>query len=191
MKGNSVSTIAEYRENTLIHLPNESELLEVISQADSSSALFSAAFHALDDAIGAVMQNLFYKNGEAVKYIVDPLMTSQGPLADLKVRAGLLLGLGFFEREIYNDLESFVRLKEYGEIHGEGLSFTDSYVLNELRSIAAIKRSMPIEFDPSMIDGLSETMMRMFIERHNQKVQSTVVLAITDLVERLRYSRRC
>ncbi len=172
--------------NESIHLPDESELLEVISQADSPSTVLSAAYHALDDAVGAVMQLMLSRSGQSVQYIVDPLMTTQGPLGEIKVRAALLLGLGVMNREVYADLEVFLRLKEYSDSSEKQTSFTDLYVLTELRSVEAIKRTMPIEYDPSMISGLSDSMMTMFIERHNQKVRSTIVLAITELVEQLR-----
>lgn len=177
---------AECKTNQSIHLPNETELLEVISQADNPSSVLIAAYHALDDTVGAVMQAMLSRNGQAVQYIVDPLMKNQGPLGDIKVRAGLLLGLGVMNRQVYGDLEVFLRLKEYAEDADKPLSFTDLYVLTELRSAEVIKRTMPIEYDPSMITGLSDSMMTMFIERHNQKVRSTIVLAITELVEQLR-----
>jgi len=169
-----------------IYIPNESDLLEVISQADTPSAVISAAYHALDDAIGSVMQTLLSQNEQGVNYIVAPLMTNKGPLGDIKVRAGLLLGLGVIHRDVYADLEVFLRLKEYFEDASKPVSFTDLYVLTELRSVEVIKRTMPIEYDPSMISGLSDTMMRMFVIRHNQKVTSTIVLAITELVAALR-----
>lgn len=178
---------ASSSQRKLIHVPNESELLEVISKADSPGAVLSAAYHALDDAVGAVTQCLLSSNEPSVQYIVDPLMTTKGPLGDIKVRAGLLLGLGVLEREIYSDLDIFLRLKEYAEESDKGVSFTDLYVLTQLRSVEAIKRTMPIEYDPSMISGLSDSMMTMFIERHNQKVRSTIVLAITDMVEQIRH----
>ncbi|EGR0144549.1 MltR family transcriptional regulator [Vibrio alginolyticus] len=181
----SLYALAKRKPQETIHLPNESELVEVIAEADDPSSVIVAAYHALDDAIGAVMQRMLSRNEQAVQYIVDPLMGSAGPLGDIKVRAGLLLGLGVVSREVYADLEVFLRLKEYCEDASKPVSFTDLYVLTELRSIEAIKRTMPIEYDPSMISGLSEMMMKMFIERHNQKVRSTIVLAITDLVSQL------
>lgn len=181
----SLTALARIKTKEMIHLPNESELVEVITQADSPSSVIVAAYHALDDAIGAVMQRILSRNEQEVQCIVDPLMGATGPLGNVKVRAGLLLGLGVLSREVYADLEVFLRLTEYCEDAAKPVSFTDLYVLTELRSIEAVKRTMPIEYDPSMISGLSEVMMKMFIERHNQKVRSTIVLAITDLVSQL------
>lgn len=63
-----------------VDLPNEAELLEVISTAEDASAVFLAAYHALDDTIGVLMQSIFYKDDYAVKYVVDPLLKNQGPL---------------------------------------------------------------------------------------------------------------
>lgn len=175
--------------NETIHLPNEAELLEVITQADDPNAVIMAAYHALDDAVGAVLQSMLSRNEQAVQYIVSPLMRAQGPLADIKVRAGLLLGLGVISREVYCDLEVFVRLREFCNDFNSSLSFSDPYILSELRSVETIKRTMPIDFDPSMMSGLSESMMNMFILRHHQKVCSTILLAITELVGQLRSAR--
>lgn len=179
-------TPLQTREAEPIHLPNEGELLEVISQADSVYAIFNAAYHALDDTVGAVMQNVLHKNDSSVRFIVDSLMAAQGPLGDIMVRAGLLLGLGFMPREIYTDIQTFVHLKEYSESKDPQIDFTDSDLLAKLRKVETIKQTMPIDYDPSMLSGLSESMLKMFTDRHNQKVQSTIVLAITNLVEAVR-----
>ncbi|MGR5063336.1 MltR family transcriptional regulator [Photobacterium sp. DNB22_13_2] len=172
-----------------IHLPNESELLEVISQADNVSSVFSAAYHALDDTVGALMQSLFEQNDYSVKFVIEPLISNSGPLGDVLVRTKLLLGLAVINKQLYSDIETFVRLKDLAEARSDDISFTDAEVLQELRKISAIERTMPIHYDPSMLKGLSEPMLNMFIDRHNQKVHSTIVLAITDIVENLRHSR--
>ncbi|CAH0529457.1 MltR family transcriptional regulator [Vibrio hippocampi] len=180
---NKIDSVA--RINQAIHLPNEAELLEVISQAASAAAVFRAAYHALNDAVGSLMQRQFKQKDCSVQFVVDPLMHSSGPLGDMKIRSKLLLGLGVINKEAYEDIEVFVELKEWNESINEDYDFTHPKVLTALRGIKAIKRSMPIEYDPSMMQGLSESMLQMFVRRHNQKVQSTIVLAITDLVGQL------
>ncbi len=178
------------RLNESIHLPNEAELLEVISQADNASSVMSAAYHALDDAVGALTQRLFSHNDCNVQFVIDPLMNNNGPLGDMTVRSQLLLGLGVIDKESYDDLSMFVYLKDWFEkSSNHEVDFTEPTLLSKLREIKAIKRTMPIDYDPSMLAGLSESMLGMFIDRHNQKVQSTVVLAITDLVSQLRSAK--
>ncbi|WP_241033794.1 MltR family transcriptional regulator [Vibrio maerlii] len=179
--------MVQSRLNESIHLPNENELLEVISQADNASSVINAAYHALDDAVGALTQRLFAHNDCAIQFVVDPLMSNDGPLGDMIVRSKLLLGLGMIPKENYEDIECFVRLKDWLEKQeNKVIDFTQPVLLTELRTVQAIKRCMPIEYDPSMISGLSDSMLKMFIERHNQKVKSTIVIAITDIVSQLR-----
>lgn len=132
------------------------------------------------------MQNLFEQDDYAVKFVIEPLISNSGPLGDVVVRAKLLLGLAVIDKALYTDIETFVRLKDLAETREDQISFTDDDVLEALRQVKAIERTMPIHYDPSMLKGLSDTMLKMFIDRHNQKVQSTIVLAITDMVETLR-----
>ncbi|WP_264877836.1 MltR family transcriptional regulator [Vibrio agarivorans] len=166
--------------------PSEADLLEVISQADSEASVFSAVYHAIDDAIAAVMQGLFASDDYAIKNVIEPLLSIRGPLGDMMMRTKVLLGLQVIPKALYEDIVLFCELKELAEVTPESVTFTDLRVLNLLRSIKAIQRSMHIEYDPSMLSGLSQSMMDMFIARHNQKVKSTIVLAVTDIVNSLR-----
>lgn len=168
-----------------IHPTNESELLEAISEAESADEVLLASYDALDDSIDALLQNIFHKDDYAVKFIVEPLLTNDGPLGEIMVRVKLLLGLGVISKEVYDDIEIFVTLREWAKVQGDSVSFTDENVLFELNRVNAIMKIMPIEFDPSLVDGMSEPMLQMFMGRHKQKVQSTIVLAITEILNQL------
>jgi mannitol operon repressor len=144
-----------------------------------------AAYDALDDTVDAVLKGIFQKDDTAVKFVVEPLLNSGGPLGEIMVRAKLLLGLGVISKEVYDDLEIFVTLKEWAKIQGDEVSFTDPNVLFELNKTHAIQKIMPIEYDAEMVESMSGPMLDMFMGRHNQKVQSTIVLAITDLINTL------
>jgi mannitol operon repressor len=168
-----------------IDLPNEAELLEVISTAEDASAVFLAAYHALDDTIGVLMQTIFYKDDYAVKFVVDPLLKNQGPLGDVMVRSKLLYGLGVINREIYEDVERFVTLKEWADTPQGSIYFTDPDVIEELQKVHVVQSVMPIDYDQQAANNLPEEMLTMFIDRHNQKVQSSIVLAIAELVRQI------
>ncbi|MCQ1060541.1 MltR family transcriptional regulator [Photobacterium sp. DNB23_23_1] len=168
-----------------IHPTNESELLEAISEAEGAAGVLLAAYDALDDSVDALLHNIFHKDDYAVKFIVEPLLTNDGPLGEIMVRAKLLLGLGVISKEIYDDIEIFVTLREWAKVQGEDVSFTDENVLFELNRVNAIVKIMPIDFDADTISSLSGPMLKMFLGRHNQKVQSTIVLAITEIVNQL------
>lgn len=171
-----------------VDLPNEAELLEVISTAEDASAVFLAAYHALDDTIGVLMQSIFYKDDYAVKYVVDPLLKNQGPLGDVMIRSKLLYGLGVINREIYEDIERFVTLKEWADTPQSSIYFTDPDVIEELQRVHVVQSVMPIDYDQQAANNLPQEMLTMFIERHNQKVQSSIVLAIAELVRQICHS---
>ena len=171
-----------------VDLPNEAELLEVISTAEDPSAVFLAAYHALDDTIGVLMQSIFYKDDYAVKYVVDPLLKNQGPLGDVMIRSKLLYGLGVINREIYEDIERFVTLKEWADTPQSSIYFTDPDVIEELQRVHVVQSVMPIDYDQQAANSLPQEMLTMFIERHNQKVQSSIVLAIAELVRQICHS---
>ena len=112
-------------------------------------------------------------------------MTNSGPLGEISVRTKLLLGLGAISKDVYDDIEIFMTLKEFAKLEEDNVSFLDENIIFELNKVNAIKSIMPIDFDVEMIKGMSESMLEMFQLRHNQKVQSTIVLAITDIVNAL------
>ncbi|CAH0528745.1 MltR family transcriptional regulator [Vibrio hippocampi] len=168
-----------------LHPPNETELLEALSDAKDASECLLAAYDAIDDTLDTLINRVFSKEDHAVKYVVDPLLKSDGPLGDIMVRAKLLLGLGVISKGVFDDIEVFVTLKEWTKFKENKVSFTEVDVIFELNKVQAIQNSMPIVYDETMIDGLDEVMLAMFLERHYQRVKSTIILAITELVATL------
>ncbi|WP_198600787.1 MltR family transcriptional regulator [Vibrio cyclitrophicus] len=168
-----------------IQTSHETELLEALSEAESAGACLMAAYDALDDTVDSVLKNIFKKDDTAIKFVVEPLLNSGGPLGEIMIRGKLLLGLGVISKELYDDLEIFVTLKEWAKIQGDDTSFTEVDIIFELNKVHAIQRIMPIEYDPEMVKTMSGPMLEMFLGRHNQKVKSTIVLAITDIINTL------
>ncbi len=174
-----------YRMVMAIQPAHELELLEALSEANRASEVLMAAYDALDDVIDALLKNIFHKDDYAVKFVVEPLLTSSGPLGEISVRIKLLLGLGVMSKEVYDDIEIFMTLKEFAKLEGNNVSFLDENIIFELNKVNAVKNIMPINFDIEMIKGMSDSILEMFQGRHHQKVQSTIVLAITDIVNEL------
>ncbi|MGF1772559.1 MltR family transcriptional regulator [Vibrio wakamikoensis] len=168
-----------------LHPPNETELLEALSEAKDASECLMAAYDAIDDTLDTLINSIFHKDDYAVKYVVDPLLTSDGPLGDILVRAKLLLGLGVISKEVFDDIDIFVTLREWTKHQENKVSFTEVDVLFELNKISAIQKMMPIEYDASMTAGLDKVMLEMYLERHYQRVKSTIILAITEMVSSL------
>ncbi|WP_261816026.1 MltR family transcriptional regulator [Vibrio gallicus] len=163
----------------------ETELLEALADSQNACECLMTAYDALEDTLDALLKAIFYKEDYAVKYVVDPLLTNEGPLGEILVRTKLLLGLGSISKEIYDDIEIFVTLREWAKIEGDKVSFSDPNVIFELNRIHTISAIMPIEFNNDIVTTLSGTTLDMFLVRHFQKVRSTIVLAITEIIHSL------
>jgi mannitol operon repressor len=168
-----------------IHPSNETELLEALSEAKDASECLMAAYDAIDDTLDTLINSIFHKDDYAVKYVVDPLLSNDGPLGGILVRAKLLLGLGVISKEVFDDIDIFVTLREWTKHQDNKVSFTEIDVLFELNKISAIQKMMPIEYDATVAETLDEPMLNMYLERHYQRVKSTITLAITELVNTL------
>ncbi|MGV2986462.1 MltR family transcriptional regulator [Vibrio sp. E150_011] len=182
-----VTSVAPFvlRELMPLHPPNETELLEALSEAKDASECLMAAYDAIDDTLDALINSIFHKDDYAVKYVVDPLLTSDGPLGDILVRAKLLLGLGVISKQVYDDIDIFVTLREWTKHQENNVSFTEVDVIFELNKVSAIQKMMPIEYDAKMAEGLDAVMLKMYLERHYQRVKSTLILAVTEMVSTL------
>lgn len=163
----------------------ESELLDAISEANDPNEIIRAAFDALDDTLDILLRKIFYKDDFAVKYLVNSLLTTDGPLGDMMVRAKLLLGLGVIDKNTYQDLDIFTNLKMWTKLSDEVISFTDQNIIFELNRLSPIKRSLLIEFDESLIKNLQEPLLSMHLSRHREKVRSMIILAVIELIETL------
>ncbi|ORT48238.1 mannitol operon repressor [Vibrio sp. qd031] len=163
---------------------HETELLEALSESQNANECLLSAYDVLDDTVDAVLKSIFHKDDYAVKFVVEPLLTTDGPLGDVLIRCKLLLGFGGISKQTYDDIEVFVTLKEWAR-HEPNVSFVDPNVLFELNRVQAIHSVMPLEFSDALIEGLDESSKQMFLQRHFLKVRSTIVLAVTSLMHSL------
>ncbi len=161
----------------------ESELLDAISEASDPSEIIRAAFDVLDDTLDMLLKHIFYNDDFAVKYLVNSLLTTDGPLGDIMVRAKLLLALGVIDKTTYQDLAIFINLKTWTTLTNEVISFTDQDIIFELNQLSPIKQSMLIEFDQHLIKNLKEPMLGMQLSRHTEKVRSMIILTVMALIE--------
>ncbi|MGL6258523.1 MltR family transcriptional regulator [Vibrio sp. WXL103] len=168
-----------------VHSRHETELLEALAESNNAAECLLCAFDALEDMIDALLQNVFHKDDYSVKFVVEPLLTADGPLGDIMIRTKLLLGLGILSKGNYDDIEIFVTLKEWVKAQQGQVDFCDENILFELNRVQAIKQSMPIEFSTAALNDLSDELQQMYLMRHFQKVRSTIVLVVTGLIQGL------
>lgn len=187
MEYNSATNVAHFpiEEAMPIYSSNESELLEELAESANAAECLLCAYDVLEDMLDAVLKSIFHKDDYAVKFVVDPLLSGNGPLGETLVRIKLLLGLGVINKETYDDIEVFVTLKEWVKVQDGKLDFWDQDVIFELNRIHAIQKIMPIDYSPELVEGLNTDMKSMFLDRHFQKVRSTIVLAVNDIHQQL------
>ncbi len=168
-----------------IHTDHATELLEELASSANAAECLLCAYDVLEDMLDALLKSIFHKDDYAVKFVVDPLLTSNGPLGETLVRIKLLLGLGVISKPVYDDIETFVTLKEWVKLEEGQVDFRDQNIIFELNRINAIQKVMPIDYSPELLHGMTEEMSDMFLARHFQKVRSTIVLAVTDIHQQL------
>ncbi|WP_334568421.1 MltR family transcriptional regulator [Vibrio scophthalmi] len=168
-----------------IHSSHEVELLEELAESADAAECLLCAYDVLEDMLDALLKSIFHKDDYAVKFVVDPLLTSDGPLGEILVRIKLLLGLGVISKQTYDDIEVFVTLKEWVKVQEGKVDFWDQDIVFELNRVNAIQKIMPIDYSPELVEGLNDEMKAMFLDRHFQKVRSTIVLAVNDIHQQL------
>ncbi len=168
-----------------IHTDHATELLEELAESANAAECLLCAYDVLEDMLDALLKSIFHKDDYAVKFVVDPLLTNDGPLGETLVRIKLLLGLGVISKSVYDDIEIFVTLKEWVKLEEGNVDFWDKDIIFELNRIHAIQKTMPIDYSPELLHDMSDDMSNMFLERHFQKVRSTIVLAVTDIHQQL------
>lgn len=167
------------------HSDNETALFEELANSANAAECLLCAYDVLEDVLDILLKKIFYKDDYAVKFVVDPLLNSSGPLGEILVRIKLLLGLGMMKKSVYDDIEIFITLKEWVKIRDNQISFWDKDIIFELNRISLIQNTMPIDYSPELLEGMPETTKEMFLERHFQKVRSTITLAVNDIHQHL------
>lgn len=177
--------LSPFEEAMPIHSSHEVELLEELAESANAAECLLCAYDVLEDMLDTLLKSIFHKDDYAVKFVVDPLLTSDGPLGEILVRIKLLLGLGVISKQTYDDIEVFVTLKEWVKVQEGKVDFWDQDIVFELNRVNAIQKIMPIDYSPELVEGLNDEMKAMFLDRHFQKVRSTIVLAVNDIHQQL------
>lgn len=160
----------------------ENHVLERLNAGHTARSFLIAAVDLLSEAVNIQVIQVFRKDDYAVKYAVEPLLLSNGPLGELSVRLKLIYGLGVISRNEYEDAELLMALREALNDDGSEYRFTDDEMLGpfaELHCVAALPA--PPDLTHSDID-----LHLMLQQRYQQVVRSTLVLSLTELISRIR-----
>lgn len=161
------------------------DIVETLSEAETAYDFFTASFDLFEDAVDILIQNVFRKDDYAVKYAVEPLLSSDGPLAHLPIRIKLLYGLGLLSQDSYQDIEKFIALKEFVQSEGQSIEFLAPVLLERLNAISAVAKILPTNLENNQLEESSYFIVQMKQEQNRQVVKSSLILAITEIIKEL------
>ncbi|MGB5443897.1 MAG: MltR family transcriptional regulator [Psychromonas sp.] len=161
------------------------DVVETLSEAKTAYDFFTASFDLFEDAVDILIQNVFRKDDYAVKYAVEPLLSSNGPLAHLPIRIKLLYGLGLLSQDAYQDIEAFIELKEFVQSDNESIEFISPSILERLKSISAMTGVMPPSVYEQQPEESSHYIVQMKLEQSKNIIKSSLILAIADIIKDL------
>lgn len=159
------------------------DIVETLSEAQTAYDFFTASFDLFEDAVDILIQNVFRKDDYAVKYAVEPLLNSDGPLAHLPIRIKLLYGLGLLSQDSYQDIEKFIALKELVQSEGESIEFLS--LIKRLNAISAVAKILPPNLGDNQLEESSHYIVQMKLEQNRQIIKSSLILAITEIIKEL------
>lgn len=162
------------------------DIVETLSEAQTAYDFFTASFDLFEDAIDVLIQNVFRKDDYAVKYAVEPLLSNDGPLANLNVRIKLLYGLGLLTQSAYQDIETFIELKKFVQSDdNEAIEFISPLLLERINSISSIAKIMPANFSCDQVEDSDHFIVQMKREQNKRIIKSSLILVITAIIKEL------
>ncbi|MFT6985724.1 MAG: mannitol operon repressor [Psychromonas sp.] len=165
------------------------DIVETLSEAQTAYDFFTASCDLFEDAIDVLIQNVFRKDDYAVKYAVEPLLSHDGPLAHLAVRIKLLYGLGLLTQSAYQDIETFIELKQFvesdNESDNESIEFISPLLMEKINSISAMAKMMPPNLYYDQAEESSHFIVQMKQDQNKQIIKSSLILVITEIIKEL------
>jgi mannitol operon repressor len=167
-------------------LKNELDIIEQLNKASSVRGVVLAAVDIFENTLNQLIQRVFRKDDHAVKYAVEPLLNSAGPLSDLMVRLKLLYGLGIISQDVYQDIEQLISLREQLNNDGREFSFTSPETLGPIKNLHAIKKMGIAQLDAPVPDKDEDiNFYNMYMARQEQVIRSAFGLAVASMCTEL------
>lgn len=164
---------------------------EKLSSTHSLDSLVTTAVVIFDEAVDRLINKVFRKTDFAVKSVIDSLFEHSGPLFELPIRLKVLLGLGVITKEIFSDIEAFIKLAEQIKNNENNRASTDN-IDTEAQIIALVQQlhyiknsAVTIESKPVPSDNPDSLLYQMQLMRWEKLIRSYLILAITDIYEQL------
>ncbi|SMB82633.1 mannitol repressor, MtlR [Pasteurella testudinis DSM 23072] len=171
----------------------EQSVYEQLNDILGLRGLITAAVNIFDHDVEQLMQRVFRKTDFAVKSVVDSLLGSTGPLADLSVRLKVLLGLGVLATETYHDIEHYLALKVRLNNESKEYALSSTLTLEFLRQLHSVADKtilQKIENDlqtaaTGVQDNKDSLLLQVKTLRSEKILRSCLLLSVNTICEQL------
>ncbi|PSJ46316.1 MltR family transcriptional regulator [Zobellella endophytica] len=163
----------------MISHEQEAEIFERLNRAPSARGFVIAMVEVFDDMLDQLIQKVFRKDDYAVKFAVEPLLGTMGPLADLTVRLKLIYGLGIISQQLYQDIDRLLRLRDFLNSQGQEYRLTDPEIAEPLKALHMVAAMEVQPFSvPVAATDLEPALLQMQQLRQEQVIRSALALAV-------------
>ncbi|WP_152536697.1 MltR family transcriptional regulator [Tolumonas lignilytica] len=162
----------------------EDAVFERLAEPENPRGFFIEVVDMLEDAVDQLMRRAFRQEEYAVKYAIEPLLNGKGPLADLHIRLKLIFALGLISYEVSQDIERFIRLRDFlvADIHDH--RFGESCVTEQLNRLHSLQNISMMQIDePS--DSTDAMLYQLQLNRRDQVIRSALLLAVSSVLSEL------
>ncbi len=163
---------------------SEDPIYEKLNEATSIRGFITASVAIFDDAVEKLINRVFRKTDFVVKSVIDSLFETSGPLSELPIRLKVLLGLGVINHEAFEDINSFIKLKETLNNAEKEYDFSDPIVADFLQSLHLLQDKSLLQFEPESGDKDS-LLYQVKALRREKLIRSCLSLTITDIYQQL------
>ncbi len=161
-------------------------IIERLNATSSVRGVVLLAVEIFENSLNELVQRVFRKDDHAVKYAVEPLLNTAGPLSDLMVRLKLLYALGIISQEVYQDMELLISLRNQLNNDGREFSFTSPETLEPIKQLHAIQKMGIAQLDAPAPDKDEDiNFYNMYMARQEQVIRSAFGLAIASICSEL------
>jgi mannitol operon repressor len=162
------------------------DIIDRLNEAGSVRGSVLTAVAIFETSVDRLVQRVFRKDDHAVKYAVEPLLNTAGPLADLMVRLKLLYALGIISQDVYQDMERLIKLRDQLNRDSREFSFTSPETLETMKKLHAIEKMGMVQLEISPADEDADiNFYNIYMARQEQVIRSAFSLAIASMCAEL------
>lgn len=162
----------------------EDAVFERLTEPENPRRFFIEVVDMLEDAVDQLMRRAFRQEEYAVKYAIEPLLNGKGPLADLNIRLKLIFALGLISYEVSQDIERFIRLRDFlvNDIHDH--RFGEECVKEHLNRLHSLQNISMMQIDEPVDNG-DPMLLQLQLNRRDQVIRSALLLAVSSVLSEL------